>query len=434
MIDFTKKRFICKKWLFSSMNNIIEKPTRTIVIHLEFINQERDNNKSKSQIDFYKLNVPETAIAFRNEDGQSKLNVKKHSNEIINTMASTSKCLEHLRPNEKGMALIDEFDYCAIYRMKPQVSDIKTFISNQDLDFIVLIIQNDIRIKDYRISDNLLVLKFNLLEDSISFYKQYLNIFQMKFDDKSVQTMNFLNINVSTIEKLLDFNCLNVDDCKVGCDLSLNKPDVPVKCYNIETNQNKMEFDSRVEYFNRMRSIFTKSDYKKIELCLESGNYDYIIENCKEISVGISTNVLMQALIKKLDDEGLCLLINSFGQDIVPISATKYGAYVIQILLIAVKTSKSQSIVSRYFKPWGQFLITHEIGNYTIQKLIRFESELIFEFFIDNFENIINNEFGFKIFKRCLPFFSDKKKKLREKVSELNIKLVYYTALKNILY
>lgn len=86
-----------------------------------------------------------------------------------------------------------------------------------------------------------------------------------------------------------------------------------------------------------------------------------------------------------MNDDEICELIKCIGYDLAPISATKYGAYVIQSLILSSISKNSQNLISCYLEANGRFLITHEIGNYTIQKVLRFDEELIFDLFMKDF-------------------------------------------------
>jgi hypothetical protein len=142
---------------------------------------------------------------------------------------------------------------------------------------------------------------------------------------------------------------------------------------------------------------------------IEAGSIDFVFRNSKELAVGCKSNKIMQEVIEHLSEKNLVRIIESLGDDIAPIAANKHGAYVVQMLISMARLPETQGLISRCFKRYGRFLIMHEIGNYAIQKIIRFDADLIFEFFESRILDVCGDELGVRILKRCMEFFPEEK-------------------------
>lgn len=170
----------------------------------------------------------------------------------------------------------------------------------------------------------------------------------------------------------------------------------------------RQQFLMRVSYFDRMKNFFSKNDVRKMELLHAEGRNSFLYLNSKEVSCGCFSNVIMQNAVKTISDDRLCEIITNLGFDIAPISATKHGAYTVQTILLSAATGRSQGLLSHYFSPQGAFLIDHSIGNYAIQKILRFDDELVYRMCVANLSSIVASPLGFKVLKRCLAFFYTK--------------------------
>jgi len=62
-----------------------------------------------------------------------------------------------------------------------------------------------------------------------------------------------------------------------------------------------------------------------------------------------------------------------------------------------------------YFEKYGEYLISHDIGNYAIQKVLRFDEELVFDLCMKNMKEIVEDDLGIKVLKKCLIFFENKR-------------------------
>lgn len=176
----------------------------------------------------------------------------------------------------------------------------------------------------------------------------------------------------------------------------------------LSIEERKILFLERVKYFNKMKNNFSKNDLKKMSSSYEEGRLSFLFLNSKEVSCGCLSNILMQNAIKAFDESQLCEIIKNLGTDIAPISATKYGAYTVQTIILCATSKPSQQLLSKYFEQHGEFLITHEIGNYTIQKILRFDEDLVYNLCMQGLVEIMNNPLGVKVFRRCLEFFKER--------------------------
>ncbi|AFM98572.1 hypothetical protein EHEL_070450 [Encephalitozoon hellem ATCC 50504] len=311
--------------------------------------------------------------------------------------------------------------------------------------FIEGMLENDIRVKDIKYGGDLIFIYFFTVEDSISFYKQFLPYVEIHFseaydfeqavllsssewasitlssmynsskdNDACDQSSSGLLENGSHLESRKYVTCEYMEDesavCFHGTDTESNE-------WHGELSE-RILFEKKIEHFTHLRNFFSRSEVKAMMQSLEVGNIDFVFKNTKELAVGNQSNKVMQEAIGLLPDVGIARIIQNLGYDIAPIAANKHGAYTVQMLISVSKTSLTQNLLSKYFRKFGGFLITHEIGNYTIQKILRFDPNLIFELFISNIKDVVGSELGIKVLKRCLEFFPDKKAALAQKARE----------------
>lgn len=398
------------------MNIAVQKPTSIIIIDITRTKEKQraqtsshipNMKKVKSMLDFYSL----TSCEYSNgSDGEFDENIHNDGGKKRSKMGVKNNLLiKQIVDKRKDMQRDNE--------------DFQTLLSLDNVKFIEMSLKNDIRVKSYKMLHSSIQIVFWTVEDSISFYKQYISLVKMKFAENYNLGFDFSipseNTNSYSSEKSSgDSEIAPKEELQ---DIFKLKPFFDSHCekktddYEIK----KQEFQNRVDYFNKLKLVFSKSDYKKMEMAIEKNNRDFIFANCKEMAVGSTSNIIVQKVIKLMTDSEICELIKSFGYDIAAISATKYGAYAIQTLISGATTKASQNLISFYFEGNGRFLITHEIGNYSIQKIIRFDEELIFDFFMKDLSIILNDNLGYKVFRRCYFFFVDKKEVIKEKVKSI---------------
>ncbi|KAK0039173.1 Pumilio domain-containing protein C6G9.14 [Biomphalaria pfeifferi] len=274
-------------------------------------------------------------------------------------------------------------------------------------------LRNDIRVVDVKYSKTAIFVYFSNLEDSVSFYRQFLPYAEISFSEAyDIEQMMLLSSSEWTRLALKEHS-EHVEEEPMLC--FDERPEGVVR--SVKSVQESV-FEKKVEYFSNLRNFFSKNDVKLMAQSLEAGNIDFIFRNTKEMAVGNHTNKLMQDAIKLLSEEEIGQVIESLGEDIAPIAANKHGAYTVQMLISASKTSATQDMLSRHFRYMGRFLIVHEIGNYAIQKILRFDPDLVFDFFMSSMADVVKSELGMKVLKRCLDFFTDKRAALVEKARE----------------
>lgn len=178
------------------------------------------------------------------------------------------------------------------------------------------------------------------------------------------------------------------------------------------------EFNERVLFFNRISKFFVMEEVKRIEAMFRAGNYEMILANAKELCVGSRTNILIQNVLKTIDPGRLLEFVLRLEYDIGPISATKYGAYVIQTILRLAATPEIQRVVSKYFEKYSQFLLTHPLGNYSLQTIGSFDPEFLSQAFLKNFKVTVKSSIGRKVLKRSLGVFANKTEELLEALHE----------------
>jgi hypothetical protein len=202
----------------------------------------------------------------------------------------------------------------------------------------------------------------------------------------------------------------------------------------VEKVYSRQRFENMVAKFNQLKSSFSKADLKAMLTDLEDRKTDFVFSNTKELAVGSKSNKIMQDAIKLMSGDEINMIYEKLEYDIVPISATKHGAYTIQTLLNYSTNNSHKKIISKYFAKEGEFLLSHEIGNYTFQKIISFDNKLACNFFLSNFQDVVKSELGLKVFKRCLEHLDEYKNDIFNKVNEYKeLDMNVYTQLKQIL-
>jgi hypothetical protein len=444
------------------VNLEIEKPTKIIQIKLE---ETSFMKKSNNSLDFYEINGDDF-----------KLPTKKPFQIDSNVPVLNSSVLSFDEPFLNGLNNHIPF--------------------NNSIEFLINSFKNDVRVRNFIFKNNKATLFFCDIEDSISFYKQYFQVLELKFKfendlEISHQFENSGNIRIFPTKfysfvpltdktghkdllndiNTIIFNITGDDDlkvCKNGClpdfinivqntfcinqnangiekmvkcndqnangfekSASSNKPGIlPAKSFffsqkSLKANEPKTqdEFDARVMYFNKMKSMFSKNEIKKIAEFIEMENLEYIFGNIKELCVGSSSNLIIQELFKSLSNENICKIIKSLGSDISAISATKYGAYTIQTLLMACYSKESQDLIVQNFGDQARFLLCHEIGNYTIQRILLFNENYVYKLLVENLSCMLSNNLGIKVFKRCLELLKNKIPEILNEIKKQKIEI-----------
>lgn len=304
-----------------------------------------------------------------------------------------------------------------------------------DVKFYKEALKNDIRVRLFKMVENSIVVNFMSIEDAISFRMQYSHVVKMRFirelvfdlSAKIPETVEFIEKNSSTgrnisTDDILRCGCAGPSKQKTIDGMHNNKPFLQPAGADKKAVQTMTESDfySRVEFFSKMKGVHSKSDIQNI--CVKpvddrKEKLDELLSNAKALAVGSVTNVAMQSIIKEMTEDELCQLIKSIGDDISAICATKYGAYTIQTLIIACTTEKTQYLLCKYFGKNGKHLFSHEIGNYSIQRILLFNEDYVFDLIKENLKSIISNKLGIKVVKRCV-------KQLRNKRAEIEATLV----------
>ncbi|KAL0265925.1 UNVERIFIED_CONTAM: hypothetical protein PYX00_011642 [Menopon gallinae] len=109
------------------------------------------------------------------------------------------------------------------------------------------------------------------------------------------------------------------------------------------------QFNERILFFSSMSKLFAPAELKKIEGMFRAGKASAVLANAKELCVGAQSNIMMQGVLRSLSSEQLLDFIHRLGDDIGPISATKYGAYVVQTVLELAKCGEIRSTITEYF-------------------------------------------------------------------------------------
>lgn len=355
------------------MNLAVEKPSS--VLELKEVDSERPRGKSGCTIDFYGID---------SDDG-SKRRDGCVEDAMLRDVMETKMRLARESAQPHGT-------------------------SRLTVRFFMDALKNDMRVKMYRIEESSIIVHFVTVNDAISFHQQYYPLVEMRFLRELVfDTM--INEEPCVVEKAPAKEVTSEESPEEISPYDLK----PFQCSETEKtigmNLTESEFYARIEFFRRMGGMYSKSEVSKLtkEGEEEEGRLDYIIANAKVLAVGSVTNIILQAKIKEMTEAQLCDVIRSFGDDISAICATKYGAYTIQTLIMACSTEKTQALICKYFGQNGKYLFCHEIGNYSIQRILLFNEEYVLELIRSHLKCIIEHKLGAKVLKRCLKLLKGKK-------------------------
>lgn len=300
----------------------------------------------------------------------------------------------------------------------------KNMLKNKlSMQFFITNLQNDSRIKHFEQVEKEIIIDFWNVRSSISFYKQYIDYIEMNFIDKYNKYKRttfkpFIVNNIpwrepsKTCSTFLDY----LTPCKVTVKIDHALSDTIQKSLQkgLDTDDKNETFEDRIIYFSSLSKHFNQYETKIIQIKIENEDYDYLLKNAKELSVGHHTNVNFQEVVKKLPTDLLNSIVEKFEYDIGPISATKYGAYVIQNLVLHVQNDCTKELIKKYMAPNLKELLKHPIGNYSAQAIINFDYQFILDAFLKNFTELVNNELGFKVFKNCFFSFEKERKLIKE--------------------
>lgn len=372
------------------MNLTIEKPSTLIKIAKtqnkeQLINTNIYKNFQHEGINFYNINL---------SNSQYVLDESKILNDLSNMQGKFENDI-----NETKNKKIKLWKLQNLKSLKPKeiITNNFTFSpyllnSNIDQIFIFSTLKFDLRVKNFIIFDDYIMVYFFCLSDSLSFYRQYYHFFELSFQVINDWRSNSLDNLLEQEKKYLfskkpfdeknDFNYLN-------------------EIKSEKTEYGRKRFFSQVEYFNNLKSGLSKVEILQMINDLDNCNIDFVFKDTKKLAVGSKSNKIMQDAIKIMSGDEISKTYDCLEYDIVPICSTKHGAYTIQTLLNYSTNKHHRRLISKYFKKEGEFLLAHDIGNYTFQKLLTFDPNLVRNFFLSNFEDVLNSELGFKVFKRC---------------------------------
>lgn len=341
----------------------------------------------------------------------------------------------------------------------------------QNIDFLIMSLRNDIRVRWFSLNDGFFLICFWTVRDAISFYRQYFQTATMAFAHQ--EEYDGFTLDAFTKHRIeRPVYCDTSQDGFTepfgtngsaagmateaeplprhgGCPRAVSRPEDGERHFGgricslrklddmLQTYKSARKagappppvgeraaakeetFRKRVDYFNRMRSFFSASDVKKMQALYEGGQRDFLFLNTKELACGSASNLLMQGVVKAATEEQLCRIVEGLGPDIAAISATKYGAYTIQALILSALSPAAQRLISCCFEPFGEFLIDHQIGNYSIQKILHFDAPLVHEMYMRRMAQVIDSPLGLKILKKCLPFFQGGEERTIARIAEI---------------
>lgn len=391
------------------MNKSVEKPTKVIII-----NMEPKTNDSRGQEEYNQDLSIKDQLPLQNTTELEQNMLFHKENSKLNFYEMNSEITQNIQV-ENNMLLNDLHE---IIKSKSTFRDKTTQFL--DTEFMTTSIKYDIRVRETRNSKDEIQVYFYTVEEAVSFYHQYFKLVHMRFREDYDNFLFSDSISITQVQKSKDipFKFFSPTGTEQIQNIEENKPFE--QCYSEPKTQS--EFEARVSYFNKMKNMYSKNEIKKVSSFIESGNLDFILINIKELCVGSASNILIQNMLKGLSNENLLKMIKALGNDISAISSTKYGAYTIQTLIMSCYSKDARNLLVECFGEQGKFLLCHEIGNYTIQRILLFDEEYVYNLFKETLIETVRNELGIKVLKRCLEHLKSKIDLLKEELVRLNFK------------
>lgn len=300
-------------------------------------------------------------------------------------------------------------------------------------------IEKNTAIKRAKILKTVVYLFFQTVTDAISFYLENKEDHCMSFENEFSYEEEKQNIkhfeemvNIEVNKSIFPQKRI-IKQKKIRIVENINKGS-----FSVENNTNYMknelfnEFNDRIVFFATIFKKITVDELHAIEEAFALGDFSIILSNAKELCVGGQSNIFMQDVLKSVSEKQLLQLICELEHDIGPISATKYGAYVVQSILNLIETPELETLVLHYFKKYAPLLITHPLGNYSIQTLKKFDPSFFVFIFIDNLESVTQTNIGMKVFKKYLDLFAAYAYELEEAIKQCeephrsNIRKIFY--------
>ncbi|OQS53960.1 hypothetical protein EHP00_1743 [Ecytonucleospora hepatopenaei] len=286
--------------------------------------------------------------------------------------------------------------------------------------FFENIFKNDIRIKIVIDKNGKKILCFINLKDAIDFYKQFYNILEMYFIHEENPEYFLCGFESKLDHITLPF-CKTYEKNNKNQKIIINTH--KNKNTNNEKNNDKCkeytkeEFVQKIDYYNKLKHFYSKSDAQKIKILLKDLKTDVLKENTKDLCVGIYTNVILQEFLSESDNKLIEEFLRSLENDISIIACTKYGAYVIQKLISLNLSVENKRLLCRYFTKNAVHVICDDIGNYSIQKLLKFDFSELKEIFIKNLKVICGDKIGSKVLNKNIEYFTDSKKLIEKELN-----------------
>jgi hypothetical protein len=133
---------------------------------------------------------------------------------------------------------------------------------------------------------------------------------------------------------------------------------------------------------------------------------EHLLENITEISRHPFGNYFIQALINKISQDNVRLLLFAIKEDLLLISINNYGTRVIQSLIGNLKTLENINIFNTFLIPHVLDLVKNDHANHIISKYfeeldIQINNE-IFRLIINNIDEIAINKNGCCVLQKCL--------------------------------
>ncbi|EPR79886.1 hypothetical protein SLOPH_2264 [Spraguea lophii 42_110] len=278
------------------------------------------------------------------------------------------------------------------------------------IHFLSVSLENDSRVKEHEILYDKINIKFYNLNDSLSFYRQYSLYFDVKF-----LTDDFFEIEEPGDSSIFNFPGIKSKIIEAG---------EPKKEFN-KLEYIKDPFLQKVEYLNTCKKIYCSFDVKIFSDMVKNRDIDFIFNAGPEILVGANTNMVVQEAIRIMSLEELELFIEKIGIHFGAISCTKYGAYVTQSIFSKDLNQTINDLLFKWTEDDAYDIFIHPVGNYTMQKILINDSNVLFNFYEKFEKKLLTNNFGLKIFKKCIIHFKNEQRaaKLLKKILLINNKM-----------
>lgn len=140
---------------------------------------------------------------------------------------------------------------------------------------------------------------------------------------------------------------------------------------------------------------------------------------------GKHSNIDLQNRIKGLSQREILEIVREITPfSFIFLAKHKYGTYVIQLIVILATEEDLQGEIKALVHPHAPSLLKHEIGNYVVQHIMKFDVRFVVDCFLRDLVGILNSKIGARALKNCVKHFGGYKKELAGRIEQVRPSLL----------